>query len=254
MDRGRERVLITGCSSGIGHATARRLHDAGHQVIATARRPETLGDLPDGVVRLALDVCDPDSVTAAVAAATDAVGAPTVLVNNAGYGQSGPVEMVDDAAVQRQFDTNVFGPLRLIRAVLPAMRAQGDGRIVNIVGQAARHPHSDRLPSGTTNAAQAAMTKSIADGLARENIRVNAVCPQYVETELVGVLIDKEMRERGVDRETASAGFWRANVLKRMGTPEEVADTVAFLVSDRATFITGSTISVDGGYHRYVFG
>ena len=83
----------------------------------------------------------------------------------------------------------------MIRAVLPDMREQGDGRIVNIVGQAARHPHADRLPSGTTNAAQAAMTKSIADALGRENIRVNAVCPQYVETELLASLIEKEIRE-----------------------------------------------------------
>jgi NAD(P)-dependent dehydrogenase (short-subunit alcohol dehydrogenase family) len=98
------------------------------------------------------------------------------------------------------------------------------------------------------------MTKAMALDHARENIRVNAVCPQYVETELAASLIAKEMRERGVDRATASAGFTRANVLGRMGRPEEVADTVAFLVSDCATFITGSTLSVDGGYHRYVFG
>ena len=99
------------------------------------------------------------------------------------------------------------------------MKRQRDGRIVNIVGQAARHPHPDRFPSGVTNAAVMAMTKSVADAVARDNIRVNAVCPQYIESELLASLIEKEMRERGVDRATAAAGFTRANPLGRTGTP-----------------------------------
>jgi 3-oxoacyl-[acyl-carrier protein] reductase/bacilysin biosynthesis oxidoreductase BacG len=200
------------------------------------------------------DVTQADTVEAFVSAVRERFGRIDILVFSAGTHRRATVDDMQPEDLQHHLDEKIFGNFTMIRAVLPAMRAQGDGRIVNIVGQAARHPHTDRLPSGTTNAAQAAMTKSIADRLARENIRVNAVCPQYVETSLATLLIEKEMRERGVDRETASAGFWRANVLQRMGTPEEVADTVAFLVSDRATFITGSTISIDGGYHRYVFG
>ena len=148
----------------------------------------------------------------------------------------------------------VFGFFAMIQAVLPIMKRQRDGRIVNIVGQAARHPHPDRFPSGVTNAAVMAMTKSVADAVARDNIRVNAVCPQYIESELLASLIAKEMRERSVDRATAAAGFTRANPLGRTGTPEEVADLVAFLASDRANFTTGSSVSIDGGYHRYVFG
>ncbi len=142
----------------------------------------------------------------------------------------------------------------MIQAVVPAMRRQGGGRIVNVIGQAARHPHPDRLPSGTTNAAKMALNKNVADKLARENIRVVAVCPQCVESELVTSLINKEMRERKVDRATASAGFTRATALGRLGTPQEVADTVAFMASDRAGFICGSSVSVDGGYNRYVIG
>jgi NAD(P)-dependent dehydrogenase (short-subunit alcohol dehydrogenase family) len=134
------------------------------------------------------------------------------------------------------------------------MRAQKDGRIVNVIGQAARHPHPDRFPSGVTNAACMALTKSVADAVARDNIRVNAVCPQYIESELLASLIDKEMRERKVDRATAAGGFSRSNPLGRTGTPEEVADLVSFLVSDSANFVAGSAVSIDGGYHRYVFG
>ena len=104
------------------------------------------------------------------------------------------------------------------------------------------------------NAACMALTKSVADAAARDNIRVNAVCPQYIESELLTSLIDKEMRERMVDRATAAAGFSRANPLGRTGTPEEVADLVTFLVSDSANFVAGSAVSIDGGYHRYMFG
>jgi len=156
--------------------------------------------------------------------------------------------------LEQQLRDKVFGFFAMIQAVLPIMKRQRDGRIINIVGQAARHPHPDRFPSGVTNAAVMAMTKSIADAVARDNIRVNAVCPQYIESELLASLIEKEMRERKIDRATAAAGFSRANPLGRTGTPEEVADLVAFLVSDCSNFTTGSSVSIDGGYHRYVFG
>jgi NAD(P)-dependent dehydrogenase (short-subunit alcohol dehydrogenase family) len=124
-----QTVLITGCSTGIGRATALRLAQAGHDVIATARRPETLEELASGGCRtLALDVTDEASMVAAVAAA----GPVDALVNNAGYSQSGAVETVDMDAVRRQFETNVFGLMRMCQLVLPGMRERGAGRIVNV--------------------------------------------------------------------------------------------------------------------------
>jgi len=126
-------VLITGCSSGIGAATAALLAERGHTVYATARRPETLQELADrGCKTLALDVTDEESMGAAVQSVTDAEGAVGVLINNAGYSQSGAVESVPLDQVRRQFETNVFGLLRMCQLVLPGMREQHWGRIVNI--------------------------------------------------------------------------------------------------------------------------
>jgi NADP-dependent 3-hydroxy acid dehydrogenase YdfG len=126
-------VLITGCSSGIGEATALRLAKAGWTVYATARRPETLSTLQDAGCRtLALDVVDDASRQAAVDAVVEAEGAVGVLINNAGYSQSGAVESIPDDRVRAQSDTNVFGPLALCRLVLPGMREQGWGKVVQI--------------------------------------------------------------------------------------------------------------------------
>jgi NAD(P)-dependent dehydrogenase (short-subunit alcohol dehydrogenase family) len=132
-------VLITGCSSGIGRATALRLARSGWTVYATARRPETLAELADaGCHTLALDVTDESSMRAAVEQVERAEGAIGVLVNNAGYSQGGPVEQVPPDAVARQFQTNVFGPIRLIQLVLPGMRGQRWGKIVNISSMGGR--------------------------------------------------------------------------------------------------------------------
>jgi NADP-dependent 3-hydroxy acid dehydrogenase YdfG len=126
-------VLITGCSSGIGHATAGHLAGEGWKVYATARRPDTIADLAEkGCETLALDVCDEASMSAAVAAVTEAEGAVGVLINNAGYSQSGAVESIPLDQVRRQFETNVFGLIRMCQLALPGMREQEWGKIVNI--------------------------------------------------------------------------------------------------------------------------
>jgi NAD(P)-dependent dehydrogenase (short-subunit alcohol dehydrogenase family) len=132
-------VLITGCSSGIGWATAERLAGRGWTVYATARRPEALAELERAGCRtLALDVTDGESMRAAVAAVEQREGAVGVLVNNAGYSQSGAVEDVPLAEVRRQFETNVFGLVRMCQLVLPGMRRQGFGRIVNVSSMGGR--------------------------------------------------------------------------------------------------------------------
>jgi NAD(P)-dependent dehydrogenase (short-subunit alcohol dehydrogenase family) len=133
MSEPSKAVLITGCSSGIGRATALRLAETGWSVYATARAPETLAELQSAGCRtLALDVTDEQSMQAAVAEIERAEGAVGVLVNNAGYSQSGAIETVPLDAVRRQFETNVFGLVRLTQLVLPKMRAQRWGKIVNV--------------------------------------------------------------------------------------------------------------------------
>jgi NAD(P)-dependent dehydrogenase (short-subunit alcohol dehydrogenase family) len=132
-DRVSNAVLITGCSSGIGRATAERLAARGFTVYASARRVESIADLEERGCRvLALDVTSEDSMRAAVDAVRSREGAVGALVNNAGYSQSGPIEEVPLDAVRRQFETNVFGLVRMCQLVLPGMRAQRSGRIVNV--------------------------------------------------------------------------------------------------------------------------
>ena len=132
-------VLITGCSSGIGEATARRLLARGHTVYATARRPETLTELAAaGATTLALDVTDEESMVSAVKEVEAAHGAVGALVNNAGYGLQGPIEETPLDEVRRQLETNFFGLVRLTQLVLPAMRDAKQGRIVNVSSMGGR--------------------------------------------------------------------------------------------------------------------
>jgi NAD(P)-dependent dehydrogenase (short-subunit alcohol dehydrogenase family) len=268
-------ALVTGGSRGIGKAIAQTLLKEGCRVAICARDATRLraavaelsqknddanskvngaGAIRDCVIGVPTDVADEAAVGNFVATAAAAFGRIDILVNNAGTHLRGTVDSTTLDILERQLRDKVFGFFAMIQAVLPIMRRQKDGRIVNVIGQAARHPHPDRFPSGVTNAACMALTKAVSDAVARDNIRVNAVCPQYIESELLAALIDKEIRERKVDRATAAAGFSRSNPLGRVGTPEEVADLVSFMLSDSANFVTGSAVSIDGGYHRYVFG
>jgi NAD(P)-dependent dehydrogenase (short-subunit alcohol dehydrogenase family) len=155
-------VLITGCSSGIGEATARHLAGRGWKVYATARRVQSIEHLRDvGCETLALDVCDEQSMAAAVEVVQQAHGAVGVLVNNAGYSQSGAIETVPMSDVQRQFQTNVFGLMRMSQLVLPRMRAAGFGKIVNISSMGANFT----LPGGGLYHSSKFAIEAISDAL-----------------------------------------------------------------------------------------
>jgi NAD(P)-dependent dehydrogenase (short-subunit alcohol dehydrogenase family) len=153
-------VLVTGCSTGIGRATAEHLAQRGWTVYATARRPETISGLR-GCKTLALDVCDEVSIRSAVDAVERAEGAVGVLVNNAGYGQEGAFEETPMAEVRRQFETNVFGLIRLTQLVLPGMRRQRWGRIVNLSSMGGRLT----LPGGAFYHATKYAVEALSDAL-----------------------------------------------------------------------------------------
>jgi 3-oxoacyl-[acyl-carrier protein] reductase len=253
-------AIVTGGSRGIGRATAAVLAGEGARVVICARDEAAVGVTAAEIaaetggtvlgVRADMDrAADPPALARAAEAR---FGRIDILVNVAGTHRRGTVDDLRDEDLQAHLRTKVFGFLHMTQAVLPAMRRQRDGRIVNVVGQASRHPHPDRLPSGIVNAGVHAMTKSLADALGRENIRVNTVCPQCIDTPLVHAITSRESHDRGIDVSRAAAAFTRANVLRRLGAPEEVASVIAFVVSDRAGFVTGSSVSVDGGYQRYV--
>ncbi len=177
-------VLITGCSTGIGHATATRLSRAGYTVYATARKPQTLQDLvKEGCRTLALDVTDEDSMAAAVSTVEREEGAVDALVNNAGYSQSGALETLPLESIRRQFETNVFGLVRMSQLVLPGMRAAGGGRIVNIGSMGGKLT----FPGGGVYHATKYAVEALSDALRFEvqgfGVRVVLIEPGLITTE-----------------------------------------------------------------------
>ena len=179
------RVLITGCSTGIGRATAVELTKRGYDVVATARKPETLEDL-DVALRLALDVTSDASVAAAVGAA----GEIDVLVNNAGIAGGGPIEKVPLDRAQALFDTNVWGALRMIQAIAPSMRERNRGAIVNVTSVAGRVVGPLNGIYSASKFALEALTEGLAIELNHWGIRVVAIEPGYIDTAIGDNAVD----------------------------------------------------------------
>ena len=198
MTTASKAVLITGCSTGIGRATAERLSRAGHTVYATARRESAIEDLGRAGCRiLALDVTDEDSMSAAVEAVVAEEGAVGALVNNAGYSQSGAIETVALDDVRRQFETNVFGLIRMSQLVLPGMRDQGWGRIVNISSMGANFT----FPGGGVYHATKYAVEAISDALRFEvkgfGVDVVVIQPGLIRSEFGATAAGEVRREDG---------------------------------------------------------
>lgn len=179
--------LISGCSTGIGREIARAALEAGDRVAVTARRPETVSDLvadhPDQAIALALDVTDDGQIAAAVEATNDAFGRIDVLVNNAGYGYVSAVEEGDDADVRRMFDTNFFGAVALIKAVLPGMRARRDGMVLNISSMTGLVSNPANVYYSASKFALESLTEGLSKEVAPLGIRVAAVEPGLFRTD-----------------------------------------------------------------------
>jgi len=227
-------VLITGCSSGIGHATAELLARENWTVYATARRPETLADLQRaGCKTLALDVTDEASMSAAVDAVVQAEGAVGVLINNAGYSQSGAIETVPLDQARRQFETNVFGLIRMCQLALPGMRDQHWGRIINLSSMGGRLT----FPGGGLYHATKYSVEAISDALRFEvrgfGVEVIVVEPGLIVTNFgetaAGSVEETGGPYAGFNRDVAKAieSVYKGPLAKFGAGPDAVAKTIA---------------------------
>src|SRR3954462_9193466 len=234
-------VLITGCSSGIGHATATHLAERGWTVYASARRMESIADLAQrGCRTLALDVTDEGSMEAAVAAVEETEGGVGALVNNAGYSQSGAIETVPLERIRAQFETNVFGLVRMCQLVLPGMRRQGGGRIVNVSSMGGRLTFpGGGIYHGTKHAVEA-----LSDALRFEvrgfGVDVVVIEPGLIRTQFAdaaGRAIDRGTTANGPYAEfnaavaEATAGAYKGPIGKLGGGPETVARKIEKAIS-----------------------
>jgi NAD(P)-dependent dehydrogenase (short-subunit alcohol dehydrogenase family) len=220
------RVLVTGGSSGIGHAIVVRLARGGHEVYAAARRP-TRSPLPDGVTPVELDVASPASCAAAMEAVATRAGGLDALVNNAGTSTTGPIEEVDGAEAHRIFEVNFFGPLQLARLAVPVLRAGGGGRIVNVTSM------NDTLAApfgGYYSASKAALASASAvlgAEVASFGITVTVVAPGFFRTEMAEGLGAQHVDPGSHYR--AALGAIQATDRDRLesaGDPDEVARAV----------------------------
>lgn len=174
-------VLITGCSTGIGRNLAINLIETGYSVVATARKLDSLTDIP-AALKLTLDVTQPESVKSAVSQVIERFGHLDVLVNNAGYAQVGAIEDISDDQVKRMYDVNVFGVMRMIRAIIPQMRKQGAGQIINISSIAGKMATPVNGTYSSTKFAMEAMSDAMRLELEPFNIQVILVEPGAIKT------------------------------------------------------------------------
>lgn len=241
-------AIVTGAGRGIGAAVARTLDRDGFRVAVVARSRDQLeavaADLANEPVVVETDLLDPSGPGSAVAVALDAFdGRVDALVNNAGAALRKPSDELTADEIDDLFAVNVRAALLASAAVLPAMRAAGSGSIVSISSISGLRGAPRRAAYGATKAALDGMTRSLAMEYGPFGIRANAVAPGVVETEMWR----ENLAKPGVADEVLGVIPTR-----RLSTPEEVAEVVAFLVSDRASAITGEVISADGGIHSTV--
>ncbi|HET6509190.1 MAG TPA: SDR family NAD(P)-dependent oxidoreductase [Baekduia sp.] len=248
-------AIVTGASRGIGLAVSRRLVAEGARVLMVARDAERLAEAAasagDGEVAwIAADVTDPACVERIVATAVEQLGGLDILVNNAGTSSHAPLDELPDAEWLSQHELNVMAPMRLMRLAAPRMAAAGWGRIVNVSSSSGKRPGQSNVAYSVAKAGQLSLSRAFADAYASRGVLVNAVAPGPTASELwigEGGLADQAARAAGTSREEALAAAGRKLPRGRLGAPEEIADVVAFLCSERAGNVVGAAWSADGG-------
>jgi len=230
--------VVTGATRGIGAATARMLSQEGARVLSVARTG----------AELELDVTALDAADRVLDACP---GTPWALVNAAGFSRARPLDELSDADWQQQWDLHVMGPMRLMRSLAPVMAEAGGGRIVNVASSSGKRPSSRLDPCySVTKAAQLSLSRVFSDAWAGRGVLVNAVAPGPVEGEAwtsEGGLADQLAARSGRTRDEVLEATRSGLPVGRMGTDNEVAATIVFLCSERASNVAGAAWSVDGG-------
>lgn len=252
-------ALITGASKGIGKAVAAAFAAEGARVAMNARGEEELRQAADEIRRtgaevlaVAADVTDPAQVRRMTEETAGRFGTIHVLVNNAGgIGGFLSFEELGEEEWRDILELNLFSTVRVTRAVLPYMRRQRWGRIINMSSESGVQPDPMMPHYNASKAAMINLTKSLSKAYGREGILVNTVSPAFIMTPLVENMLERRAREKKISREQAEAEFLAENrphiELRRAGRSEEVAAAVVFLASEQASFITGTNLRVDGG-------
>lgn len=249
-------ALVAAASKGLGRASAAALARDGARVAITARGSVELQataesirhDYGSDVLPIVSDVTRGDDISRAVDATVERFGGLDIVVTNAGGPRSATFDALTEDDWRAAFDLTLLSVVRLAMAAVPHLRRRGGGRIINITSVATKQPVPGLMLSNALRAAVVGFSKTLSNELAADRILVNCVAPGYTRTERVTGLAEAAARREGIDPEEVERRFVAQVPLRRLGEPREFGEVVAFLASDRASYITGATIQVDGGY------